>query len=390
MNKAFLVGYYGMRNSGDDALMNATAWGAKNLLGVDSVSMNSPIDLKTKHFGCSKPVLLEHQRFPAQNRLRQYGAALESECVIFGGGSVLHNARDIDLKRDLMMLSSGREHYALGIGLGPFQNARAERSCKAFLESCRFVGVRDKESLELANSLAPKASVALTFDLAPSLLLDKSFRIVPIERKGIAVCLCPKERLGKRGSKAEQDRLRAIASALDTASFFTGEPIVFVDFNGHKDLGDRPVHEELAAMLSPSVPVQFVDYDANPYRLMQRMASYKVAVCMRLHASIFGFLSETPVLSINYHSKCVGWCDQIGLPQAHRFAANDLDSVALANALCVGLEEGFETPQRSVQSAIQESIKNWRFCHDYSNIKTTLFGRYSFVQQVGAHCSNSG
>jgi len=85
------------------------------------------------------------------------------------------------------------------------------------------------------------------------------------------------------------------------------------------------------------------------------------------------------VLSINYHSKCVGWCDQIGLPEAQRFSADHLVPQDLANALCNGLADGFESPQRTVQSSIKESVKNWRFCHDYSNIKTTLFGRYSFV-----------
>jgi polysaccharide pyruvyl transferase WcaK-like protein len=36
---AYLVGYYGMRNSGDDALMYATAWAAKNILGCNNTKV---------------------------------------------------------------------------------------------------------------------------------------------------------------------------------------------------------------------------------------------------------------------------------------------------------------------------------------------------------------
>ena len=36
MVDAYLCGYYGMENSGDDALLYATAWGARNFLGAKS------------------------------------------------------------------------------------------------------------------------------------------------------------------------------------------------------------------------------------------------------------------------------------------------------------------------------------------------------------------
>ena len=79
----------------------------------------------------------------------------------------------------------------MGVGLGPFQNVAAEKSCTEFLKECRFTGVRDQTSFDLAKSLAPDANLRLTFDLAPLLLAQKERPLRAMPRSGIAVSLCP-------------------------------------------------------------------------------------------------------------------------------------------------------------------------------------------------------
>ena len=371
MKNTFLVGYYGMQNTGDDALMNVSAWGAQRFLHTD-VTINTPHPVQL-YSGEKKPsVLVEKQSFPAQNRLRQYSTAMESDGIIFGGGSVLHNSRDINLKRHLMALSNGRKHLALGIGIGPFTDVNAEKACRKFLNECHFVGVRDKASLEIAEAIAPNANVELSFDLAPLMLQTENFELASLERKGIAICLCPKERL-LGDIEAEKNRLEKIAASLDLIQGLTGEMIYFVDFNGHQDLGDRAEHQEVASYLSESTRYQMVDYDANPYRVLQRMASYKLAISMRLHASVFGFLTETPVISLNYHSKCNAWCHQTGMPIAHILDATEFDPGALVNLATDGLEHGFEQNELTVNMAVQAAMKNWRPTYEYSK-QTSVFG----------------
>jgi len=364
-----------MQNTGDDALMNVTAWGAKQYLHADEIRVSSPRQLKLCSGEKTDASLSPTQRFPGENRFKHYLSAIDSNRIIIGGGSVLHNSHDIDLKRDMMALSCGRNHLALGVGIGPFANLRAEKSCARFLAACEFVGVRDRQSYDIAQSIAPNANVALTFDLAPQLLMLDGFNLQALERQGIAVCLCPNERL-IGNVEAEEQRLRSLASALDTIYFFTGESINFVDFNGHPSLGDRQVHEELASMLSPSTRFSFVQYDPNPLRVLQRMATFKLAICMRLHASVFGFIAQTPVLSLNYHRKCEQWCRQVGMPDQDIFDAKDFDYRELVNSVCVGMADGFETPQMTVNQAVGLSMKNWRMSYDYTK-QDHVLGCYS-------------
>ncbi len=376
MNKTYLVGYYGMQNSGDDALLLATALGAREFLGDQQFVVNSPRTLSMHELGTTSATLCEAQRFPAQNRLRQYRCAAGSERIIFGGGSVFHNARDINLKRHLLKLAGAREHLALGVGLGPFVNVRAEQACARFLNECHYVGVRDAESKAIAEAIAPRARVELTFDLAPSLLHLASHTPQTLVRQGIAVCLCPTERLVGDPEK-ERRRLAVLAHALDLAHVLTGEAIHFIDFNGHTQLGDRQVHYELASLMDTKTPKHFVEYDAHPLRVMQRMAGFKVALCMRLHASVLAFMCNTPVLSLNYHPKCAGWCEQIGMPSAYRVNINDLYPYSLAHLLSEGVQQGFEMPAMPVQQAANLSVNNWRNSDVYRQTYSKC--DYSFV-----------
>lgn len=366
MNKTYLVGYYGMQNSGDDALLTATVWGAQKYMSLKQFVVNTPADLKVPGYGHVSSILVNRQSIPAHNRMLQYRAAVESDRVIFGGGSVLQNARDIDLKRDLLTLAGGRGHLALGVGIGPFENWKAERSCKKLLERCEYVGVRDSISLDIAKAIAPRANVELTFDLAPLLLLRNDFTLTNIDRSGIAVCLCPKERL-YGNAVAEQKRYKQIAKALEDAYFATGETIVFLDFNGHPELGDGMVHREVANLMDVKVKKQFVTYDPNPLRVLQRVASFKVIVSMRLHGSIFGFMANTPVLSINYHQKCEGWCDVIGMPESMRFSADEIAAGSMSGQLIMGLEQGFAKNNMCTEDATYAAVKNWR--NNYVEIK---------------------
>jgi len=358
---AHLVGYYGMQNSGDDALLAATLWGAQTFLKAERISASTPshLQLFDQTFA---PTLCEQQVFRGQRRLQAYQSAFFSKRLIFGGGSVLHSTQDLQVKRHMMKLSKGHEHIAVGVGIEPFTSKEAETECTRFLNECAFVSVRDQESYNIATSIAPNANITRAFDLAPLLLKNPKFKLQATERMGIAVCLCPHERLKGQPEK-EQQRLAEIAESLITIYQQTGEPITLIDFNGHPELGDHQVNVELKSLLNkrPYVPCRIQSYDANPFRVLQRLASYKAIISMRLHGSILGYLARTPLISLNYHNKCRGWCNSIGMPSALSMDLQDINSEALAFQVISGLEHGFDQPRLSQSSAIELALKNWAY-----------------------------
>lgn len=364
--KGYLVGYYGMLNSGDDALMLAASMGCQRYLHLKQLSISGYRPVILPSIKAKIANLADPQRFPGENRLRHYWHALGQDAVVFGGGSVLHTAQDINIKRSLVRMT-GRG-YALGVGLGPFQSIAAEKSCTAFLNACEFVGVRDEKSLALARALAPDANVKMTFDLAPLLLEHPQLSISTTQqRQGICVCLCPRERLQGR-PQDELARLQSLAAALTQVARVTGEKITLLDFNGHKGLGDQIVHQQLRALLPPDLDVLHIAYQNNPLRVMQMLAGFKLVLGMRLHASILAFLVDTPVISLNYHDKCDGWCKQVGLAsklQFHCYRSSSsavtsvLDYKALAEVMIQGLEQGFEKPLLTKTEALNLTKLNW-------------------------------
>ncbi|SMF54653.1 Polysaccharide pyruvyl transferase family protein WcaK [Alteromonadaceae bacterium Bs31] len=386
-NRSYLVGYYGMRNTGDDALMLATAWGANTFLGSSEFIVNSPRTVRLPGEQVLPATLAEVQGIRGENRLRQYANALRSNTVIFGGGSVLHSSQDIAIKRHLIKLSGNKQALALGVGVGPFKDNRAEKLCTKFLNECEFVGVRDQQSLDIAKAIAPAANVKLTFDLAPLLTLNKHYTAERNERVGIAICLCPNERLSG-GMSDEVSRLNVLAEALTRIYIETGRKVTLIDFNGHdSELGDNKVHQELKWRLPEVLVKEHLYYNENPLQVLKRLAGFELVIGMRLHAAILAYLAETPVIPLNYHSKCAGWCEQIGISEDYIFDSRQFDPQHLVNEATSILSGNYKQPTLTTAKATELALNNWRFQN--ASEKNEDFGGYSAIQQVSKYFINS-
>jgi polysaccharide pyruvyl transferase WcaK-like protein len=291
---AYIVGYYGMQNTGDDALLYAAQWASHHLLSSERNLVSSASKRKSIEFGNIKAI--PEARFRGHQRLLHYRNALQSKKIIFGGGSVLHTETDIEFKRPLIALAGRKESRCVGVGLGPFNSIGAEKACAKFLSECGFIGVRDQQSYDIALNLCPDANVKLTFDLAPIMLCHKQNKLVEIERSGIMFNFCPQATnpFGNTDSEVELKRIQRAAEVIERTWLETGEPIHLVDFNGHSKFSDYEVHCKIIDQLSNNVPVTHTPYDPNPFSVLQRIAGFKASVCMRLHASIMSFMANTP------------------------------------------------------------------------------------------------
>ncbi|MFT5278296.1 MAG: polysaccharide pyruvyl transferase WcaK-like protein [Glaciecola sp.] len=357
---AYLMGYYGMQNTGDDALLYATRWASHHLLSSENNLVSSASDSKSSEFGDIEAI--PGGRFRGHQRLLHYKNALQSEKIIFGGGSVLHTETDIQFKRHLIALAGRKDSRCVGFGLGPFASVGAEKACAKFLSECGFVGVRDKQSFDIAKDLCPIANVKLTFDLAPIMLCHQENKLVEIERSGIMFNFCQQaiDAYGNTENKIELRRIQSAAESIERVWAETGEQIYLVDFNANSTFSDNQVHRKIIDQLSENIPVIHIEYDPNPFRVLQRIAGFKASVCMRLHASIMSFMAKTPSISINYHKKCTSWCEQIGMPKEYQFDALDVCSDNLTNTLISGIGTEFAKPVMTTQEAIEATLLNWR------------------------------
>jgi polysaccharide pyruvyl transferase WcaK-like protein len=371
---AYLVGYYGMRNSGDDALMFATAWAAKNILGCKNTKVGLYGDYTRETQSDNQLSLKFNQQFPGQNRLLHYKTAIQSKRIIFGGGSVLHSETDINLKRQLMSLANQKKSLAVGVGIGPFNSVAAEKACAKFLNECGYVGVRDNASLAIAQSIAPHANVHKTFDLAPLLLCSNQYKPTVNERQGIALTLCSVaiDAIGKTDTTKEEKRVEQFVQLITKLYAQTGEPITLIEFNGHKVLGDWKINNNIIARLDKNIQVTIKKYDPNPIALLNNLSGYKAILSMRLHGAILGYLANTPVLSINYHSKCKGWCEEVGMPEDYQIDLFNLNIEKIVSQITEGVSTKFQQPTLSVDRALTNSLSNWSI----QNEQPKFYSRY--------------
>ncbi len=374
---AYLIGYYGMHNTGDDALLLATQFGAQSELGCRNLSVSTPTDFRSELFQHTPSTLRYPQQFKGQNRLIHYYHAARSKRVIFGGGSVLHSASDINLKRQLMRLSNPEQSAALGVSIGPFVNSKAEQACKAFLNECGFIGVRDTDSYDIAKNLAPNANVEKTFDLAAILKIHPQFKVSNHNRRGILFNLCPVaiNAFGQTNQAAEERRVTNICQTIYRIWEETKEPITLINLNGQSD-GDTKISAIICNKLQGKVPISVLPYCSNPFFAIEEISKYKAIISMRLHGCILAYLSSTPTLALNYHAKCREWCQQIDLPMQYQFEADNFQPQKLAETITQGMSNGFNLPTLPVLEAVQMSLKNWS--KHYANAKN--FGRYSVIQ----------
>lgn len=374
---AYLVGYYGMRNSGDDALMYATAWAAKNILRCKNTKVGLYGDYTRETQSDNQLPLKFNQQFPGQNRLLHYKTAIQSKRIIFGGGSVLHSETDINLKRQLMSLANQKRSLAVGVGIGPFNSVAAEKACAKFLNECGYVGVRDNASLAIAQSIAPHANVHKTFDLAPLLLCSNQHKPMTNKRKGIALTLCSVaiNAMGNIDKFVEEKRVEKFVQLITKLYAQTGEPITLIEFNGHKVLGDWKINNNIIARLDKNTQVTIKKYDPNPIALLNNLSGYKAILSMRLHGSILGYLANTPVLSINYHSKCKGWCEEVGMPEDYQIDLFNLNIEKIVSQITDGVSTTFKQPTLSVDRALTNSLSNWSI----QNEQSKFYSRYSTI-----------
>jgi len=213
------------------------------------------------------------------------------------------------------------------------------------------------------------------------LLAQKVRPLRAMPRAGIAVSLCPVFKA--KGEAQQRALLVELAKALRSIYRATGETIYLLDFNGHLNLGDVAVHQALKALLGDAVPVRHIPYEPDPIAVLQRMHQFKLVVGMRLHASILAYLAGTPTVVLEYHTKCKGWSEQIGLHERYRFSSEKFDCARFEKVVEEGIAKNFCMPTLPISRAVSLAKTNWS--NQYVNQEGEVYSGHSALQQRSSY-----
>ena len=301
-----ICGAYGMRNAGDEAILNAVV---SEMRSVDPEMPLSVISRRPKETAlrCGVDAIYTFA-FPRILRTMR-----RSELYLNGGGSLL---QDVTSSRSLWYYlftlwaakQRGCAVMMYGCGVGPIRRPGNRRLAGRVVEQCvDAVTLREENSLEELRSLGvTKPSLAVASDPALSLPptpageTDALMRRLGLDPAGDYLMLTLRRWPGIA------DKLELFAAAADYGWETYGLTPVLLSVNPIQD--DRTTERVRGLIHAPCVLVQEPIDTAAVAGLIGRM---RAVLAMRLHVLIFAASRAVPLAAVSYDPKVASFLDYL-------------------------------------------------------------------------------
>ncbi len=309
MNEILISGYYGFKNSGDDALLQAITNDLKKYKkDIRIVVLSRNPKETTAVYGVR-----------AINRMNLFSvlfALLHCRMVISGGGTLIQDGTSTkSLLYYLAIISTaklfGKKVMLYSNGIGPLKDENIPRT-KRVLDKVDVITLRDKMSYDALCAIGvSKPEIKLTADPAFALdaadstaareILNKAG--VPRDRKIMGICVRPWRAL----PPGFED---AVAAAADYAAEKYGFYPVFLPMQKQND---TEIANKIIGRMKNEACLLQADMDIPV--LLAVFGEMSLCVGMRLHSLIYAAAREVPVVGLVYDPKVTGVMDYMNQRQ---------------------------------------------------------------------------
>ena len=349
-------GYYGFRNSGDEAVLHAIVTALREEAreaGVEArivVLSGAPEETSRLH------------GVEAVHRMRPFpvlGALRRADAFISGGGSLL---QDVTSAKSMMyylaVLRLARwlrvPTYIYAQGVGPIRDrTRFGPMVRSAFDACRYISVRDEESKALVASfgVAPER-----IDVVPDPVMGMGLSLERRTADGAGT------RIGVSLRYWRDDRRELAAVAEGLAAALNARPDARVALLPFHLPSDKQASEEAAAKLAAlGVPADRIEVHAgteHPRDMLREVAACDVLLGMRLHSLIYAATAGVPPIAISYDPKIDQFMKRLG--ERPVGDTETLDPNELANAVLGRLELGktaWNEEKRDVIDKMQQDAR---------------------------------
>lgn len=315
-------GFYGQKNTGDDAFVEVVAWGAKKYWGVESAIFLARAN--------RLPITQDRIKgypltFPKSYHLQNNILLRNTKYLISAGGSTIHSALT---KNNIKTMAVARKIKAnnlklgaIGVSIGPFKSQHDEKAVVDYLKCLDFVAVRDEKSFCYLSQLDLPYKPVNAFDLAALLpnIYGRSERTARGDgKKVIGVSVCPYESISRpQEISREQKRHRMLCELLISIQQKDNVHFKFLVINGHEIIGDFELTKKtiIDAKLESA---EIVGYQRETKVMWREVENCDFIITTRLHAAVFACFSDVPFMLNEYHRKCGDFLDTIGYHEPYR------------------------------------------------------------------------
>ena len=321
----FILGYYGWKNTGDDAMIYVLLQELHTLYSTATFAILSLIPIVIPHETKNLVKFIKHT-----NPLLVFREIMHSSTLAWGGGTFMFDHpnknkinRFVRLCETFIIMAFAKlfckRIYLLGIGVEPLSTTWGRFLSKQMCRLADFISVRDKSSYEILEKMGLKNKVTLSFDLAallqPLSISDNKPLIKNTDMKILGISILPFFEVYCNDKEKDRLFIHEIVKGLNQWLRRDSQRLIhlFVFFGGKPKTDDILITEMLRKQLEPSERVKLVPYNPDPIETMSNVAQCHAFVGMRYHSCVFAYLTNTPLLVINYFQKCQALAEDIGL-----------------------------------------------------------------------------
>jgi polysaccharide pyruvyl transferase WcaK-like protein len=318
----FIFGYYGWKNTGDDGMIYALLQELHFSYPTATFAIFSQMPIvvpqETKNF----------VKFVRPTPQAVFRGIMHSSIFIMGGGTQIYDyggrMKRLKVMSEMFIILLWaklfcKRIYLLGIGVEPLSTTWGRFLSKQMCRLADFISVRDKSSYEILEKMGLKNKVTLSFDLVallqPLSTSDNNPLIKRADMKILGISILPFFEVYCNDKEKDRFFVHEIVKGLNQWLRRDSQSLIhlFVFFGGKPKTDDILITEMLRKQLEPSECVKLVPYSPDPIETMSEVAKCHAFVGMRYHSCVFAYLTNTPLLTINYFQKCQALAEDVGL-----------------------------------------------------------------------------
>ncbi|ANS76129.1 polysaccharide pyruvyl transferase [Paenibacillus yonginensis] len=344
--KIVLSGYYGFRNSGDEAVLRSilTALdeeGAKAGITFEPIVLSADPEWTTKMY--------KVRAVPRMKLSEVRKAIQESDGLISGGGSLLQDATgpaSVPYYLGIIKLAQwlGKPTFVYAQGVGPVNRKLFHRLIASVFKKCRYISVRDMESAELLHTMGVKQD---RIEVVPDPVMGMR---LPEETEEAASAGAAGAATGAGAGDADQPAPAPEATASAAQAQQSGEeaelPVIGISVRfWNKERAELTALADGLAQLARqrSVHLRFLPFHLpsdeeasrfcmgrigdlagtgsrismapatdNPQDMLREVDGCSLLVGMRLHSLIYAASRSVPLLGISYDPKIDHFLARLG------------------------------------------------------------------------------
>ncbi|NJJ39425.1 polysaccharide pyruvyl transferase CsaB [Paenibacillus apii] len=349
--KIVLSGYYGFRNSGDEAVLQSILIALKRQSEAAGISIEPVVlSIDPEWTSATYGVEAVHRMKLAEVR-RAIG---ESSGLISGGGSLLQDVtsgKSIPYYLGVIKIAQwmGKPTFIYAQGIGPVQRKLFHPMIKSVFRKCTYVSVRDEQSRELLVSMGlrqgdvqvvpdPVMGLTLPEEMAPGRELKgqpaaDSGGDTGLERPDLPI-------IGVSVRYWEKDRreLDAIAEGLRQVCRTLPVHLRFLPFHLPSDTeASKYCIDKLGNITENGSAISLSEEADHPQTMLREVGACSVLLGMRLHSLIYAAGRRVPLIGISYDPKIDHFLSRIDSRPVGTTAS--LDSEILAGEIVTLLKD---------------------------------------------------